>query len=111
MRGQKSAFLGCTSCHVVLHCTTCHVLQPGIWRLLMGRDRRITVFVNDQEYGILRAVSPDDEALGRTVRRLAMERAEWMAEHGRKQRGRASPVRDDGPYNDGPVLDRSYSQE
>ncbi len=79
----------------------------------MGRDRRITVFVNDQEYGILRAVSPDDEALGRTVRRLAMERAEWMAEHGRKQRGRSSPVRDDGPasYHDGPVLDRSWSQE
>lgn len=80
----------------------------------MGRDRRITVFVNDSEYGVLRAVSPDDEALGRTIRRLAMERAEWLAEHGRKQRGRpTSSGRDDGPspYHDGPVLDRSWSQE
>jgi hypothetical protein len=77
----------------------------------MGRDRRITVFVNDQEYGVLRSVSPDDEALGRTIRRLAMERAEWLAEHGRKQRGRSSPVRDDVPPNDGYTLDRSYAQE
>ena len=54
----------------------------------MPRSKRLTVFVNDQEYAILQAVSPDDEALGRTVRRLAMDRATWLADRGHKQRGR-----------------------
>ena len=87
--------------------------NPVFVRLRMSRNRRITVFVNDSEYGVLRAVSPDDEALGRTIRRLAMERAEWMAEHGRKQRGRVPPDREDrsSSYDEGPVLDRSWSQE
>jgi hypothetical protein len=79
--------------------------------LQASRTHRLDIFVNDQEYGVLRAVSPDDEALGRTIRRLAMDRAEWLAEHGRKQRGRSSPVRDDVPPNDGYTLDRSYAQD
>jgi hypothetical protein len=81
----------------------------------MARNKRITVFVNDQEYRILRAVSPDDEAIGRTLRRLAMDRAEWMAEHGRKQRGRvpaADAVSCDAPpaESGGYELDTSWSQ-
>jgi hypothetical protein len=80
----------------------------------MSRNKRITVFVNDQEYRILRAVSPDDEAIGRTLRRLAMDRAEWLAEHGRKQRGRV-PAAGAVAYEESPAagvfeLDTSYSQ-
>ena len=85
----------------------------------MSRNLRITVFVNDEEHRLLRAVCPDDESLGRTVRRLALDRARWMADHGKQQRGRpAAPERgyyaapqqhphhDDGGY----TLDRSDSQ-
>ena len=55
----------------------------------MARTRRIQVFVNDEEYGVLKAVTPEDEAIGRTLRRLALDRARWLAGHGKKQRGTA----------------------
>ena len=78
----------------------------------MSRDRRITVFVNDEEYGVLRSVVPDDESLGKTVRRLALKRAEWLCERGFKQRGNLPSG--DVPWvgqSDGElVLDRSDSQ-
>lgn len=53
----------------------------------MARDRRITIFVNDDEYQRLRMAAEEDVPLGTNIRRMALNRADWLAAHGKKQRG------------------------
>ena len=53
----------------------------------MPRTRRLAIFVNDDEYQLLKTVQEDDVSLGATIRRLALSRANWLAEHSKKQRG------------------------
>jgi hypothetical protein len=48
----------------------------------MARDRKIVVFVNDEEYSLLLACQATDRSLGATVRDLAVKQAQWYASKG-----------------------------
>lgn len=58
----------------------------------MARNRRISVFLNDDEYNLIRLSQEDDVSLGAHVRRLAINRATWLAEAGHKQRGKRAEL-------------------
>ena len=52
----------------------------------MPRSFRQMVFLNESELDTFRAVCPDDEPIGRVIRRMALERARWLQDHGKKHR-------------------------
>jgi len=49
------------------------------------RNIRMVVFLNRDEQLLLYSVCPTDATLAATIRRLALDRAGWLAGHGRKQ--------------------------
>jgi len=51
----------------------------------MARNYRLLVCLSDEERSLLQSVCPTDVALSATVRRLALDRAGWLAGHHRKQ--------------------------
>lgn len=56
----------------------------------MARNIRLQLFVDREEHELLRMASPTDLPLSTSVRRLALDRARWLVNHGRKQR---APIR------------------
>jgi len=81
----------------------------------MARHSRVLVCLNDEERFLLLAVCPTDVSLGATIRRLALERAGWLAGHHRKQQAilpAASPTGPTQGHPDGePWLDTADNQD
>lgn len=53
----------------------------------MARNRRVTVFLTEEEIVLVRSCQWSDEGIGVTLRRAAIERLLWLAQRGKKQRG------------------------
>jgi hypothetical protein len=97
----------------------------------MSRNRRVVVFLTDDEWNKIRACGPADDGMSKVIRRLALRSAGWMLRVPRKD---GSARQEEGiplawepelavdprsvvegassveSVGDGPVLDRSESQ-
>lgn len=51
----------------------------------MARTHRVVVFLNEGEWGALKATQPTDASMSATLRRAAMARLTWLAERSLKQ--------------------------
>ena len=72
----------------------------------MARSIRMTVFLNQEEHHLLKAVTPPDASVGATVRRMALDKAKWLASKGLKKDITKPALQEDTvPWEEGPPTD------
>jgi len=52
--------------------------MPNMQGIEMARNKRIVVFLNEDEWNKIRACGPRDDGMSRVIRRLALRSADWM---------------------------------
>lgn len=56
----------------------------------MGREKRVTVFLDGIEWGLLERNRPRDVSMGMYLRRLALDQLSWRESRGLRSRGLSS---------------------